>query len=379
MSPATAAPARPKKTHPKQARAPIRFPAGEGRAFGAELKKEVDAYFERTGESRYANFGMVLKALILFGLTFGAYGLLFTGWFSPLGMLGLCVAMGFGVAGIGFAVAHDALHGAYSRRGWINSLVGHSFDILGASGYLWQFSHNRIHHTWTNVPGADEDIIVSPLLRLSPDAQHRPVHKAQHIFAWFLYGLITLNWVVYKDWMQYFTKSYGPFENIRHPKWRFVQLVFWKMVNIGWMVVLPLMFLPITLPQFLLGYLTVHFVGGFVLSIVFQLAHVVEFAEYPRVSDEGKLPYGFHEHQLRTTANFAVENKFLTWYVGGLNHQIEHHLFPRICSRHYQALGPIVKRVAEKHGVPYHVEPTFRAGIRSHYRRLKNLGAGGAA
>lgn len=344
------------------------------RAFSADLKREVDAYFTETGESRYANTGMVVKAILLFGLTFGSYAWLLSATLPGWAMLGLCVAIGIGVAGLGFSVAHDAVHGAYSKNKRVNKLVGMTFDLLGASSYFWSITHNRLHHTWTNVPDMDEDIVVSPLLRISPATPHRPWHRFQHLFAWLLYSFITLNWVYSKDFAFLRAKKLGPLQDLKHTKGQIAGVFASKLVYHTWTIVIPLIVLPITIWQFALGYMVMHMTAGLILSVVFQLAHIMEDAKYPMPTAEGKLPFNWHVHQLQTTVDFATNNRLLTWYCGGLNHQVEHHLFPRICSRHYAALRPIVRRVAALHDVPYHSAPSFAAGLASHYRMLRRLG-----
>ena len=348
--------------------------ANDHRAFSADLKREVDAYFESTGKSRYADWGMVFKALFLFTLTFGTYAWLLTATLPGWAMLGLCVVIGIGVAGLGFAVGHDAIHGAYSKNDRVNRFVGLTFDLLGASSYLWRITHNRIHHTWTNVPDMDEDIVVSPLLRLSPASERKPWHRFQHGFAWLLYSFITLNWVYFKDFQFLRAQKLGPFENLKHSKAQIAGVIASKIVYHTWTIVIPLLVLDVTFWQFALGYLAMHMTAGFILSVVFQLAHIVEDAQYPQRDAKGALPFNWHVHQLQTTVDFAPNNRLLTWYCGGLNHQVAHHLFPRICSRHYASLRPIIRRVAALHDVPYHVAPTFWMGLRSHYRMLKRLG-----
>lgn len=343
--------------------------------FAADLKREVDAFFATTGKSRYGGATTLLKTFVLFAITFGSYAWILSGTLPGMAMLGLCVVTGIGVAGLGFVVGHDANHGAFSSRPWVNKLFGLTFDLLGASSYLWRHSHNRIHHTWTNVPGADEDIVVSPLLRLSPRSEPRAIHRIQHLLAWPLYSFITLNWVMWKDFDQLAAKELGPMQNTKHTKGQVLGVIAGKVVYHVWTILIPLLVLDVTWWQFILGYLAMHLTAGFILSVVFQLAHVVEETSYPEPNGEGVLADGFHAHQLRTTMDFACNNRLLTWYVGGLNHQIEHHLFPRISSRHYASLRPIVKRVAAQHGLPHYEMPGFFGALRSHYRMLKQLGA----
>jgi len=321
---------------------------------------------------------MVLKTIIMLSLTFGSYGLIMSGHFSLMAMWGLTFLIGVGIAGIGFCISHDALHGAYSSRRWVNYLLGLSFNLVGANGYIWKITHNVMHHTYTNIHDVDEDLTVSPLLRLSPGARRYWFHRFQPVYGFIAYGLATINWLFIKDYQQFFARNVGPYANKKHPTSELATLIICKLVTYTWMIVLPLALLDITWWQFLIGFLTAHVTAGIILGVIFQLAHVVEGPEFPLPDDDGDMEYGWAVHQMRTTANFASGNKALSWYIGGLDHQIEHHLFPQTCSIHYSSIAPIVRQVAGEYGVPYHSNPTLSAAIGSHYRMLKQLGAAAA-
>jgi linoleoyl-CoA desaturase len=356
----------------------IRFPKREAQFIEA-VKERVAGYFERTGLSQKANAAMVARTVIVLGTVVGSYLLILSGWFGAWTMLGLCVALGVGMAGMGFCVAHDALHGAYSSNTRVNRLLGYTFDLAGANGYMWKITHNVIHHTYTNIHGVDEDLSVSPLLRLCPEAPYYWFHRYQHIYGFGAYGLATLNWLFVKDYQQFMKKDLGPYQDKTHPRSEVITLIVTKLMVYVWMIVLPLLVLDVTWWQFLIGFLTVHITAGIILGVVFQLAHVVEGPEYPLPDEAGDMENTWLIHEMETTANFAHGNRLLSWYIGGLNYQIEHHLFPRICSIHYPALSPIVREAAEEFGVPYHNQPTLRSAIASHYRMLKQFGAAKAA
>ena len=352
----------------------ISFPARDAAGFSTEVKREVDAYFARTGLSTKANAAMVLKSFLLLGGTFGCYFLILLTPWSALVKLGLAVLMGIGVAGVGFAVSHDALHGAYSHRPWLNNLIGRTFDLFGASGYLWKITHNVIHHTYTNIEGIDEDLTVSPLLRLSPTSPLLPVHRWQHIYGLLAYAGSTLFWVFTKDYKYILQKDLGPYRSIKHPTGEIVNLIVIKILYYTWAIAIPLLVINLPWWQILTGFLVMHLVAGFILGVIFQLAHVVEGPDYPAPDLAGKMEDAWLIHEMKTTANFARGNHLLSWYVGGLNYQIEHHLFPKVCSVHYPAISPIVEAAAKRHGVPYHDNPTLRGAVRSHLRMLTTLG-----
>ena len=342
--------------------------------FGDEVTQRVHAYFEDNHLSTKANAAMITKTVIMFAVTFGAYGLILSGVFGPWAMLGLAVLMGVGTAGLGFCVGHDALHGAYASRQWINRLLGYTFDVIGANGYMWTLTHNVIHHTYTNIHGIDDDLDASPLLRLSPQAPLRAVHRYQHLYGFAAYAFSSLSWAFVKDYQQFLKRPLGPFRNPIHPRSEVVNLFVMKAFCYTYTLVIPLWVLPIPFWQFMVGFFAMHATAGLILGVVFQLAHVVEPTEHPVPDDQGRIEQAWMIHQMETTANFAEGNRALSWYVGGLNHQIEHHLFPKVCSIHYPKMSGIVREVAAGHGVPYHYHDTLSAAIRSHYRMLRSLG-----
>jgi len=339
-----------------------------------EMKGRVAEYFATRSLSSKANAAMIAKSGCLIAMCVLPYALILSNRFEPWTMLLLAIAMGVGIAGIGFGIAHDALHGAYSSRPRLNDALGLSFDALGASSYLWKITHNIVHHTYTNIHGVDEDLAVSPLLRLSPNAERHWCHRWQHLYAFPLYACTTLFWVFVKDYQQLFRRDLGPYRDKQHDRTQILVLLSAKLSYYGYALVVPLLVVHVPWWQVLLGFLAMHLTAGFILGIVFQLAHVVEDTEHPLPDDGGRMASDWWLHEMHTTANFARGNRVLSWYVGGLNYQIEHHLFPKVCSVHYPAISGIVREVARTHGLPYHDQPTFRSAIASHYRMLRRLG-----
>lgn len=341
--------------------------------FAKEVKTKVSAYFKEKGISPHADARMVRKTVIILGTFLGSYLLLYAG--LPLWVMWLlCVMLGVSMAGIGFSIGHDALHGAYSANPRVNQLLGYTFDIVGANGYIWKITHNIIHHTYTNIHGHDEDLEVAGFIRLSPAMPYQWVHWFQHILAFFAYSLATLFWLFVKDYKYFFSRELGPYENKQHPAGEWAFLIGTKVVIYGYQIVLPLLFLDITWWQYLIGFLTAHMTAGVILGVIFQLAHVVEETDHPQQNEQGFIENAWFTHQMETTNNFARSNRFLNWYIGGLNYQIEHHLFPRVCSIHYEAISPIVEATARKYGIVYNNHETLLQAIRSHYRTLKKFG-----
>ncbi len=352
----------------------IIFNNKKNREFSEAVKSEVKAFFKKENISKHANAQMVMKTIIIVSVYFGCYALIITGGFSLPIMWLLCIGMGIGMAGIGFSVTHDALHGSYSSNSKINYLVGLFFDLVGANGYIWKITHNVLHHTYTNVHGHDEDLEVAEFIRLSPHTEHKSVHRFQHLLAFPAYSFATIFWVFVKDYWYFFKSPLGPFENKKHDIKEWVTLIVTKLIYYGYAIVLPLLILDITWWHFLIGFISTHLTAGLILGVIFQLAHVVEETTHPLPNENNMIDDHWVIHEMYTTNNFARSNKLLSWYIGGLNYQIEHHLFPNVCSIHYPKISPIVERVAKEYGVPYNCHETLSDAIGSHFRTLKKFG-----
>jgi linoleoyl-CoA desaturase len=346
----------------------IRFNNKKYSDFVKDLKDSVNSYFETNQVSKHADYRMVLKTVCMLSLYIIPYFLIILGHFSEPVMLGLAVIMGTGLSGIGFSIAHDALHSAYSSNEKVNRFLGMTMSLVGANDYMWKIKHNIKHHTFTNIYEKDEDLSVVKFLRLSPNAPHRAVHRLQHIFAFLAYSMLSLSWVFYTDYNKVFR-----YKENNHPRKELIKLFAFKIFYYGYILVLPLVLLPIPWWHTLIGFVTMHLVGGFIITIIFQLAHVVEDTAHPE-PEEGLVDNAWIVHQMETTANFAVRNPVITWFVGGLNFQVEHHLFPQICSIHYPEISRIVESVARKYDITYYNHHSFWSAVSSHYKTLKKFG-----
>lgn len=354
----------------------VRFNNRLNNDFVNALRTAVDEYFASRSISKHANAAMVIKTIIMLSLYIVPYVLIMTAGFGPWASLGLALVMGLGATGIGFAVAHDALHGAYSKNEKINRLIGITFNLVGANDYFWKIKHNVRHHTYTNIYHKDEDLeVAANVLRLTPVVKWKWIHRIQPWLAIPLYSLLTLSWVFYTDFNKLVTYNGNgsPNPEIKHPLKEVIRLFVYKFIYIGFTLVLPMIFLPFAWWQIVIGFVAMHMLKGIVLSVVFQLAHVIEETEFPEPTEKGDIESAWMVHQLETTANFAVRNPFITWFVGGLNFQVEHHLFPNICSVHYYKLSRVVEAKAREFGITYHNNHTFFGAIRSHFRTLSRL------
>lgn len=340
------------------------------------LTQRVDKYFEDHQISKHANAEMVIKSVVMLSLYFVPYAFIMSGALSLNGMWLMSALMGFGVAGIGMSIMHDANHGAYSDNYVVNKMIGYTLNIVGGDADNWKVQHNKMHHTYTNIHGFDLDIKETAGLRFSPDVKHQHYQRFQLVYIFILYALQTFFWVAIKDFIQLYTFKQKGIDGLDKAGRRkhLVILLITKLIYVGYVVVLPLVFLPITGWQWLLGFMTMHFTGGFTLALVFQLAHVVEGISYPKPNEQGQISEEWAVHQMRTTADFSPHNRLLSYYVGGLNFQIEHHLFTRICHVHYPAIAPIVKQTAAEYGIPYLCNKSMMQAVRAHFRIMGKLG-----
>lgn len=343
--------------------------------FFQSLKQSVDSYFSETRLPKTGDFRLYSKAAVLIGSAVGIYAWLILAHPPALLAVSLCALLGFILACIGFCVMHDANHGSFSKWGVVNDLVGLiASNGLGANAFFWKQKHNVIHHTYTNVDGLDDDIAKSPIIRQCTSQKWVPAHRVQHLYLPFVYSLTSIFWIFIMDFTKYFSRRI-----YRTEAWKMNlsnHLVFWftKLYYVGFYMVIPIMVWG--WQAWLVGYLVMNAVMGLTLSLVFQLAHVLENTEF-EVLEQGEkkqLETAWAEYQLRTTSNFAMKNKFVSWFTGGLNYQIEHHLFPRISHVHYPAISLIVQKKCAEFGLPYNHFPTMSGALASHFRFMKELG-----
>jgi linoleoyl-CoA desaturase len=287
----------------------------------------------------------------------------------------MAVLMGAGMAGIGMCVMHDAVHGSYSGKEWVNKILGGTMYLLGSNVFNWKIQHNFFHHAYTNIEGYDQDIAARGPIRLSQYAPLRKIHRFQYIHTFFFYGLMTISKLT-NDFPQLIEYNKAGITRQYHinPNFEYVKMVFLKILYLFVFIGLPILFSSFNWWQVLVGFFIMHWTAGCILSTVFQMAHVVEGTEQMLPDAEGIIKSSWAVHELCTTSDFARNNLFLNYYIGGLNFQIEHHLFPNICHIHYRKIAPIVKMTAQQFGFNYNLKPTFMNALHSHIRRLKELG-----
>ncbi len=341
--------------------------------FQNELKRRVDEYFLASGRSRRDCWQMYLKTAIFLSVIATSYILLVffaATWWQAVP---LAILLGLTTAGIGFNIQHDAGHQAYSNRPWVNKLMSMTLDLMGGSSYIWHFKHGVIHHTYVNITEHDTDIDIGFFARLTPHQSRYAFHRWQHLYMWPLYGFLAIKWHVFSDFSAILTKHIGNNPIPRPKGWDLALFIAGKTVFFTLAFALPLVFHPLWVV--LLFYAAASAVLGLALAIVFQLAHAVEEASFPMPQgDTGRMENAWAIHQVQTTVDFARKSHIATWLLGGLNFQIEHHLFPRICHVNYPELSKIVEATCRDYGVKYTEHASVKSGLSSHYRWLRFMG-----
>lgn len=341
-------------------------------SFHSELKKRISDYFKQAGKAATGNFSLYFKAVVLvLSFLFVYIHLVF---YTPVTWLAIteCIILGGLTAAIGFNIMHDGMHGSFSRYKWVNELAGLSLNFLGANNFMWRSKHNIIHHTYTNIEGIDDDIEAKPLLRLCETQKYYKIHRFQHWYFWFAYSLLYIWWVFFTDYKKYFLRRIGPTPLKKMTIGDHISFWGFKLLHAFIFMAVPIY--TVGFSAWVVGFLVYGMFAGVVLSIVFQLAHTVEDTHFPQADiNTGKMEDEWAIHQLKTTANFATRNKLISWWVGGLNFQVEHHLFPRVSHVHYPAISKIIKKACQDFGIPYIEYPKMRVALASHISHLRNL------
>jgi len=354
----------------------VRFSRNHNEEFYKVLKQRVNDYFKDNNLSRYGNASMVFKTICMFLIYLIPFSCLLFLNLNIWVYLACWMVMGFGMAGLGLSVMHDANHGAYSKNEKVNKWVGYVLFMLGGSDVNWRIQHNILHHTYTNVTGMDEDINPGAVMRFSPHEKRRKLHRFQHFYAWFFYSLMTLLWFVSKDYRQtYRYEKLGLTSTQKTTlKKQIFTLIVSKTVYALVTIVLPLLLSPFSWWVTISGFLLMHAIAGLALACIFQPAHVVPTSDFPLPDDSGNIHADWAVSQLYNTANFAPGARLFSWYVGGLNYQVEHHLFPNICHVHYRKISKIVSETAKEYNLPYHSYKTFYGALKAHTKLLYRLG-----
>lgn len=340
-------------------------------AFTRDLESAATAYFEGEGRSRRDSPRFYVKSVVMLSWFVGSWVLLVFGATTAVEATFAAISLGLSIAGIGMSVQHDGNHGASSKYGSMNRVFGSTLDVMGVSSFIWQHKHNLCHHTFTNIQGIDFDLDFGILARLSPEQRRRPWHRWQHFYLWMFYGFLLPKWVFFDDFVILRSRLVG--EHVLPPigRAKLAAFVGWKVFFVAWSLVIPAMFHPLW--QVVIFHLVGCFALGLTLGTVFQLAHCSRDVEFPSAASGDRMEE-WSAHQLATTVDFARSSAVITWFVGGLNFQAVHHLFPKVSHVHYPALSRIVERLSLAHGLRYRRHATLSRALVSHFAHLRDLG-----
>jgi linoleoyl-CoA desaturase len=354
-----------------------RFSRKDSQEFIQTLNRRVNQYFKDNKIAKTGNWKLYFKSIIMFTLLIAPFVLILSlnisDWFKLL----LAVINGVGMAGVGMNVMHDGNHGSYSKNPLVNKLMGGSIYILAGNVFNWKIQHNVLHHTYTNIKDHDEDLEAGIVLRFSKHTKWQPYHRFQHFYSIFLYGLLTLKWAFFTDFIQLtrYQKRNLTYVNSKSHSTQWIGLIISKIFYFSIWIMVPILVFNISWWKVMIGFFVMHYTAGLILSLVFQLAHVIGEADMPLPEKKsGNMKNSWAVHQLKTTVNFSTKNRIVNWFTGGLNHQIEHHIFPHISHIHYTKISEIVKKTAREFNLPYNEYKTTRSAIFSHFKFLKQMG-----
>lgn len=319
---------------------------------------------------------MISKTILMLSLFVLPMIIINSGLIASAGILFiLYLISGLGMAGIGMGIMHDAIHGSYSTNKHVNKYLGYTMNLIGANSVVWRIQHNVLHHTYTNIDQSDDDISPPSVLRFSPHAKKYWMHRFQHFYVWFFYALSTISWITSKDFVRINRyRKKGFFSKKNEFKTELTKLIGWKIFYYTYALILPILIVPLAPWIIVLAFLSMHFMTGILISIVFQVAHITPSVAFPLPDGDGIVEGDWFTHQLETTCNFSPKSGFFSWLIGGLNYQIEHHLLPNICHIHYKNISNIVELTAKEYGMPYHTKSTLAGAIWDHIKMLRELG-----
>lgn len=327
------------------------------------LKIKVSAHLKNKEKGNYKLF---IKTAIIILVAIGLYLIPYFFHLTVGLYISNAILRGWVMGLAGFNIGHDAIHGSYSKKEWVNKLLGYSFDACGVSSYFWDRKHNIAHHTYTNISGMDDDIETNDFLRISPVQKWYPVYRFQFIYAFVLYGLLHFQWFIYNDLKKLRNGKVGETPIPPMNRKELFILFSSKVLYITKSLILPIIFLGFW--QGLISFLVMEFVCGLTISVVFQLAHIQNKSKFTGTSNE------WAYHQVETTADFATWNPLITWQLGGLNFQTIHHLLPKVSHVHYPKIQKIFRQTCREFGLKYNTYGTMVGAIWDHISYLYKMG-----
>lgn len=337
-----------------------------------ELKKRVDRYFIENNIKKTGNASLYFKTGLMLFLFFSAYTLPYLLSLNIWGILFAASLAVFSGLGLGMSVMHDANHGVFSENEKVNKVFGAVLYLLGGNVFNWKKQHNDDHHMGTNINGEDPDMESQGYLRLSLEQPWKPIHQFQAYYAVAVYACVSLYRFFAKDFIQ--MNEYMKKSSLSSGEKKKEQMILYstKILYSFFWLALPLVYWKGPWWYVLVFFITMHALSSVVMTIVFAVAHLVPKAETLVSEELQKDPWVVH--QLKTSCNFGTKNRFLRWYMGGLTHQKEHHVFPRISHIHYKDIEIYFRAICRKISIPYIEYSGFWKAVAAHFSLLHSLG-----
>eukprot|EP01119_Soliformovum_irregulare_P006754 TRINITY_DN19183_c0_g1_i1.p1 TRINITY_DN19183_c0_g1~~TRINITY_DN19183_c0_g1_i1.p1 ORF type:complete len:453 (-),score=91.41 TRINITY_DN19183_c0_g1_i1:48-1406(-) len=343
--------------------------------FYTTLKKRVEQVVRDENLTNHSYY-MYFKSLALLTIWFCLY------YYTIMkGNIWLAIPFGYFHSQFGITVAHDGLHGAYSKYSWINGLAAAAMDLMGASGIVWLHQHNVGHHPNSNRQGTshknDNDEIDeydpdarsgAPYVRITPNQPWAWWHQWQHIYIWPMISLISAKWVV-NDVRAIIRRKYITIEMFELRTRDLILTALAKSLFVFYMIALPLTYL--TFSDWLTFFCFAMATSSYNFVLMFSVNHLTEDSMFPNDSVYNR---DWARLQALTATNFAIGSKLWTLLSGGLNYQIEHHLFPGICHVHLPKISPVVQQTFKEYDVPYQNYSSYWDAFYAYYHHLVVLG-----
>jgi len=348
---------------------PVGEPAGAS-SFPKVLRSRLDRFFADQNISPKADRSMWVKIATGLAVLVGSWIAIYAFRPDSWRFIALYVFGGLAQTFLLLNIAHDSNHNAISSVPFVNKTLNYVFDLCGISSYMWRILHHRGHHSCINVHPEDDALTGRGLLRFTPHEPRTRVQRFQHIYAFVLYALFSLDYVFVRDFECFFFPSHDYLKR-NHPAREYAILFAGKGFYLTYMLILPVVVLGKSPLLVAAAFLLVHLIIGLTVALVFQTTHTVDSTYFP--SGRGEFDDGVY-HIFATTADYATASPIVGWLAGGLNHHVVHHLCPFVCHTHYGHLTRIVKETAEEFGVPYREHPTMTRAIWHHLILLRQLG-----
>ncbi len=351
---------------------PLHFQSATKDLFYITLQQRVEAYFTHNKCRKTGNNWLYIKSFFFLTSYILAYGFILMVHSDTMGWgvnIAFCYAlMGFLTVPLILNIGHEAVHNTFSTHSRLNKMLTWIFNLVGADAAIWHYRHIHAHHAFTNVVGYDHDIGQSHLARLAPDAVYFKVHRWQHFYMPFMYLIYTLNWLIYRDF-----KDYYQLFKISKPNWRgWTRLILSKIFYFSYILILPLYLFWDNRSLVIGSFLLMQAVMSVTTFLILVSTHLGEEAVFPMPNSENDFSHTWAAHQLLTTTDFAPNSWLVTQLFGGFNLHVVHHLFPHISHIHYPALTQLVRETAQEFGLTYNQFPSFGQTIVSHFKLLKN-------